>query len=400
MIPTVENQTWRSQLSKWRVPAALFLVVGLAALRSARRVGPFHLTHWTFTYEHGFIKRALVGDVVGRIVGPPSTALLTGLSFALTIVLAAMLLRLFLEPARREARFGAWLFALVAGTHSGTISNLVYDVGRFDQIGLLILLGCLAVLRRGTPTMRWVLVPATCVIGLLVHEAFLFMSLPLILAIWHYEDAGSRVRMKLVVMVCMIGLAWIIGNAGRMTALPIEEYVAQLEARHAFPISANSARVLYVDSRQNLDETMSSLLDRRQLGYHAILLLTMLPTLVLFGRIAREFGGGDRAARRRQIMIISALAPLALYAFGIDIFRWWAVAVTNLFITFAYLAVRENAARRLAVVVERMPVISAGIVVTSMAAGPLGILRPYPLFLSVSSWTLDKLRLVLSGLPS
>jgi hypothetical protein len=194
MIATVENQTWRSQLLKWRVPAALFLVVGLAALRSERRVGPFHLTHWTFTYEHGFIKRGLVGEIVGRIVGPPSTALLAGLSFAFTVVVAALLFRLFLEPARREARFGTWLFALIAGTHSGTISNLVLDAGRFDQIGLLILLGCLAVIRRGTPTMRWVLVPAACVVGLLVHEAFLFLSLPLILATWHYEDAGPRQR--------------------------------------------------------------------------------------------------------------------------------------------------------------------------------------------------------------
>ncbi len=71
-------------------------------------------------------------------------------------------------------------------------------------------------------------------------------------------------------------------------------------------------------------------------------------------------------------MLAAALAPLSLYLLATDYYRWWSVAITNLFIVFAYLAVRGHDETSLADAVERSPVIVACILGVSLVFGPLG----------------------------
>jgi hypothetical protein len=339
------------------------------------------MTHWAFTYEYGFLKRALVGDIIARLFGPPTATLVTVASVILVAAASAALLRLFVEPALRERSVGAWLFALAAATHSATIPNLVYDLGRFDHIGLLIALGSLLALARGTPTLRLVVVPLACVLGLLVHEGFFFLFVPLILAVWHYEEGGVRLGTRLAVAAGLCGLAWAIGSFGRMTALPMDAYVAHLEARQDFPIAASSVLVLYSDLRESAAHSFSMLFARWQLTNHAVLLLTLVPTLLLIRRLAGVVRGGQgTTTRARRIVFLAACSPLFLYALGVDVSRWWAMAVTNLFIAVAYLALRERATPTVADAVTKAPALLIAMLGISLIAGPLGVLHAYPLF--------------------
>lgn len=341
------------------------------------------MTHWAFTYEFGFLKRALVGDIVARFFGPPTALLITVASVIFVAATSAALLRLFVEPALLERSAGGWLFALAAATHSATIPNLVYDLGRFDHIGLLIALGCLLAVARGTPAVRFAVVPPACVLGLLVHEGFLFLFVPLIFAAWHYEENGARLGARLAVAAGLLALAGVIGSLGRMTALPMDAYVAHLGARHDFPIGASSVLVLYSDLREGATHSLSTLASRWQLTNHAVLLISLLPTLLLvrrFANVIRDRQRGEPTARARRIVYIAACSPLLLYALGVDVARWWAACVTNLLIAVSYLAVREQASPALADSIVRAPALPVAVVGISLIAGPLGVLHAYPLF--------------------
>ncbi|MCH8517938.1 MAG: hypothetical protein LAT68_16680, partial [Cyclobacteriaceae bacterium] len=67
------------QLSR-RLRFAVFLLIPLAVLRSARPVISFIHTHWLFSYAHGFMKRGFVGEVLRQLEVAPTYGVVQGLS--------------------------------------------------------------------------------------------------------------------------------------------------------------------------------------------------------------------------------------------------------------------------------------------------------------------------------
>src|SRR5262245_41274604 len=108
----------------------VFLVGGLSLLRCANFISTWHLTHWAFTYEHGFIKRGLVGDLTWRAFGAVTPITINYLGWSVFGILAITLAFWFTRPAWKHNRLGTWLFAIIAITHSATIPHFEYDLGR------------------------------------------------------------------------------------------------------------------------------------------------------------------------------------------------------------------------------------------------------------------------------
>lgn len=361
--------------------AVLLLFAGLASLQALRSVNRGVLTIWTFTYEHGFLKRALVGDAMARVFGAPSEALVTVLSGIIAVAAAAALLRWFAGPALRDGSVGAWLFALVAASHSATLSNVFYDLGRFDHIGLLILLGCLTSLAHGTPGLRLALVPVACAVGLLVHEAFALMFVPLIFAAWEYEEGRARRGARVVCLAGLAAFTWVIGTYGRMTELPMDEYIRHLDARQSISIVEGSVFVLYSDFQQSVSGTVGTIWDTWYLVNHVGMLVLLLPSFIFLWRLGHRVAAKEGVlGRPAKLVLAAAFTPLLLYPLGWDSSRWWAISLTNLFIALSYLWMRDGSTRALEAAIERKPVLVAAVLGLSLVAGPLGVVEPFPLF--------------------
>ena len=368
-------------MSKRHGVTVLLLIGGLASLRPLRTISESVLTLWTFTYDYGFIKRALVGEVVARTFGVPSATLITILSGVLALALAAALLRWFAEPALRDGSLGVWLFALVAVSHSATLSNVVYDLGRFDHIGYFLVLGCLTVLAHGSHSLRLGVVPVACVIGLLVHEAFALMFVPLVLAVWEYEEDRTGREIRVILLTGLVATTWAIGTFGLMTALPMDEYIRHLNSLHPFAVVEGSVFVLYTDLGQNVRGTLTTIRDIWYLANHLGMVLLLLPSFILLRRLARAVAAKERASGGRvKLVVLAALTPLLLYPLGWDLSRWWAIALTNLFIALSYLAVREGSIRAIGKAIEGSPVVVGAVLCVSLVAGPLGVVQPFPCF--------------------
>ena len=362
----------------------VFVVIGLVVIRDIHFVSDWHMTHWAFTYEHGFIKRGLIGETISRLFGPVTSTIINSVSWGIMLSLSAALIYLFLRPAWESKRIGVLLFAVVALTHSATIPHLVHDIGRFDHINLLILLGCMFILSRPSQLLRLTVIPLLCLIGLLIHEVFFLMFLPLIFAVWFYEERREWIWPKLLMLVALIASTWAIGTYGLITDFPIERYMAQLRERHTFSIPKDSVDVLYRgfagNIMFNIEEFYKYL--RPNVTHHIVFALTLIPTISFFGKLIHRLCLEAPTCERlwRVLLVTAALGPLALYVLATDYFRWWSIAITNLFIVFAYLVVRENDTSRLADAVESSQMVVACILGISLVFGPIGVMiNSYPL---------------------
>jgi hypothetical protein len=374
--------------------AIILVFLGLSTVRSIKEPSNWIDTHWAFTYEHGFIKRGLVGEFISLLIGPVTTSIVNTISLAVLLLLAAALTCLFIMPAiRAPERVGVWLFGVIAVTHSATMPRFAYDLGRFDQMGLLILLVCLLLLVRASPAVRLAVIPPLCLLGLVIHEAFFLMFLPLIAAIWFYEEQSGLIWPKLMVLAAMVASTWVIGRFGLLSNPPLDEYVALLQQRHAFPISKWSVGVLYSDLAKNIALSVSYLREHlhKVILEHLILGATLIPTFLLLRSLGLTMVTGDlrQGGRCSFLLIAAALAPLIMYPLALDYFRWWSAAITNLLMVFAYLAAREDTMRRrLADTIENMPVVSVCIIGVSLVFGPMGENGAYPLFEGI--WSIQQ----------
>ncbi len=367
----------KSPLAQNNLPLILLVLGVLAALRNIKLVSHWHMTHWAFTYEHGFIKRGLIGEITSRVFGTVTPTIINSLSWGIMLLLAAALIYLFIKPALESKRVGAWLFAIVAVTHSGTIPHFEIDIGRFDHINLLILIVCLFVIRQPSSVLRFAVIPLLCLTGLLVHEAFFFMFLPLIFAIWFYEER-CKIWPKLLILFGLITIAWAIAKYGILSNITADDYIRQLKNRHIFHIAKDSVDVLFRGLKGNLAFNLKDFFSylRPNITHHIVFALTLLPSLILFKKLICGISFHASACENRwlALLVAAALAPITLYVVATDHFRWWSIAITNLFIVFSYLAVRGQDATRLADVIERSLVIVACVIGTSLVFGPLGIM--------------------------
>jgi hypothetical protein len=376
---------------------ALWLVLavsGVVTLRSVEFVSTWHMTHWSFTYEHGFIKRGLVGEIASRVFGTVTPSIINVLVWSIFLLLAIALTCWFIKPAWDSNRVGAWLFAIVAMTSSATIPHFEYDFGRFDQINLIILLTCLFILGKPSKLLRHIVIPLLCVIGLLIHEAFSLMFVPVIFAVWIYEERFQWIWPKIFVLASLVVIVWAVDTYGIMHDVSEQDYMAELQQRHSFRIHPDSVHVLYRTVKENISFNLEELRKyaRANITHHIVFALSLLPTFILFYKLTRRLCVYDGAKENmwRLSLVVAALSPLSLCLLASDFFRFWSIALTNLFIIFTYLAIRLNRENILADVVERSPMFIAWILAVSLVFGPLGIMvESYP-FISLGflpGWT-------------
>jgi hypothetical protein len=138
-------------------------------------------THWLYDYHFGFMKRSLVGAIVGSFF--PASAVVPlakvrALAWLIWAGVSGVFFFFFLDLAKKitdvtEKKNFFWLFAF-CWLAPISLRDYAYDLGRFDQLGILLLF------------LQWWSIPAlvTAVLAAMlvfIHEGFIFIFLPAIL---------------------------------------------------------------------------------------------------------------------------------------------------------------------------------------------------------------------------
>lgn len=334
-------------------PGVLVSLVAVVAVATTARgyADTWLATHWLFTYGDGLVRRGLVGTLVAPLAGTPVTLeLLTVLGLVPLVLVAAGLVKLVVDALRVDPSPATWALAAALLVTPAGLRFLAFELGRFDTINLVLVLGVLALLPRLGVWAGAGLVAGVGALGVAVHESFLFVHLPLLLAaavtLW-WRDAGTGRRsptwrdgvpVVAAVLPALAVMAWV-STAPYLTEPEVASTLAALSRDATFLPDEDSLRIHARALPEVLAYTYGGLAGAgpvRVLLLFTTIVLACVPAAVIAGRALRVRAAAlgaatlDRVGGSARVLTLGALGPLLMVPIAIDWGRWAALAAINL----------------------------------------------------------------------
>lgn len=368
------------------LPVAMLITTASALLITINSFEPertWALTHWAFNYEHEFLKRALVGEI-WRMTGWDQG--LNDFKAAATWVLATFAITLtiaFISPlfnAANNERKGVVLFATLAACCPATLAHAAFDLGRLDQINLLISIAAALALSSLPPITGGVLATSLMGATIFIHEASYFMYVPAILSLWFWKRPRRRTLAPIltssIILTILMALIW---RNGGMSSLDFPSYTRELMQRHGDWIHPRSVMVLFKGTAsENITSTLQKVLSTRYLRDHFSLAIFVLGPSLWLARETWKHGGNKLPKSSLLLLTTGFFGPLLLMPIALDYFRWWSIALTNTALITSLLAYSDPHFRgALSTALVRNQKAAFLILLIFVTSGPLGITRSF-----------------------
>ena len=336
----VEVTGTSSVWQRWSFPALGYTLLPiLLALRyidspqDPRTYGP---SHWFLNYHYGFLRRALVGQVFARLtfLSWRNIFRIEVFVIAVAVALTYLVFKSLLFGTLNERRFAAFLLAAPA-----FLPHMSYMAGEMDNfLYISLLLGAWGLTRLPGYFGLLLATLLTC-IGLAIHEGFLLMFYPLILALLVELMRRRTLKPLWVGLHCFVVAAvfFSILAFGKLT-VPQSQLINEAQRRTDMPIES----VVYLALHNSFSEQV-----RFAIGHYSYLLLRGIAfTLLLcipYGVVLWQLlssnvrpYGSSRLMQRGVLLIF--LMPLLLIPLGHDAMRWIAALCVNvsLYVLFLY----------------------------------------------------------------
>lgn len=153
--------------------------------------------HLFFDYEYGFLKRGLVGELIGWTPVEPSLDNFKVMSVLLLIGVAVVFYRLIKDMPNRDFYAFSFLFLF----SPLLFRNYVHDWGRYDQLAILFVL--LLIYHIEDETKSKLLLYSSPLL-LFVHEGFVLWAFPTILTIAFFEQRSVLYKLLPILLICGI----------------------------------------------------------------------------------------------------------------------------------------------------------------------------------------------------
>jgi hypothetical protein len=323
----------------WRKFA--YFVGVIAFLKGVRLPSVWSATQAQFDYSSGFIKRGLFGELMD---------LLRIHQYSQFVVFSCVVLGVFvfllwrycgaIGNGAKESVVAAVFLSSLAFTY------LAHLVGYLDIFLALLVLATLMISSR---IIRAIAAIPIVICGVLIHEGFLFIYLPLLLfdyfigsIVMNGVDRSVAVRNRWYATI-LIGTAF--GTALGAASVPslspakLTIYSQQIAQKVDFPIRPDCVQILGRSIRDNLlnikEQVALPYWWHNQIDSFCEFAPTLLFLLLIGYRlIDRTFTDGSNVKLKAAITVVSLL-PLAMNLFGMDVYRWSALSVLNAFIALA-----------------------------------------------------------------
>jgi len=298
------------------------------------------------TYQHGFVKRGLVGEMLSPLHWLPRTRLITieYLFLAAAFGLTYVVFRALLFGDAAERRFSAALLGAPA-----LLPHIGYLFAQPDVTLYLLLLVCVWLFVRARPVVATAASWAICCVALLEHEAFSLMFYPLVAAILlhlvlrrrlHWGFAAGHV--VLFATAFLVVMHW-----GALKVSP-DTVLAEAQARTDVAIQRQVFDVMASTFAQQ-EALVRRMYTPGVLRILAASVLLTAPYLWLLGRLVLQTLEASNARRlQRGLTLGMFAAPLLLFAMGHDTTRWIGAMCIDatLFLFFLYLTEPDGSAAR------------------------------------------------------
>ena len=330
-LSAVPWKWFRGRLQNWDFGELAFSLLPfflcltfLASNPSGRTYGP---SHWFATYRHGFLRRALVGEVLSR-VGFLSSRLILEIelcTFTLACLITAFAFRRILFGGMAERRFAAFLLAAPA-----FLPHMAFMAGELDNfMYLTIFVGAFALVRFGN-MLGLAIATVASVVGLLIHEGFALMFYPLILALAAdlVHRGWLRWRWVAVHFAIVVTAFLAIVHFGKLPG-EANEWIAAAQQRTDMHVDGTVFLVLKLTLREQLD-FVRHLYTPHVVGSILLTLALSIPYGVVLWRLVRTACIYRRySLTHSRLLLMLFAAPLCLSLLGHDVLRWLSAVCIN-----------------------------------------------------------------------
>lgn len=354
-VPDADGTTGRAPTT---VPSTLALRCWLAAT-GALAMGvvvpaapsDFLMSFWALSVQRGYRARALPATVLQLLgVDRVTVRLVSLVSVLVLLVLLGLLVRLATAAHRSWPSWTTFLLGVLLVGSPATLRTFAFEPAAFDGLVLLLTSAALLVLLGDDGRWRLPAVGALAAAGVLVHEGFLVLALPLLVAAVVVRSGPAPWRrwtteVAVVVALPLLALAWVAAGP----TLPRGEVPARLAVVRSVvelgPDEAKGRWAILNHTRtvgDNLRYSAEVVADRGH-GRHLISLLASVPTVAVAALVGRRLVAGGRGVLLGALWAGSTAAPLLLFPLGHDWGRWMAYAALNAVLAVSWLAARLRA---------------------------------------------------------
>lgn len=214
----------------------LFIGAFIYYLPKPNELHSFCVIPYFLTYELGFISRGLMGSILGFFFPYLSIKTLwyiIGILLVGLIILTCYYCKRITEVTAEEHKNSMFFLIFVFCVNPASIAFLFYwgNYGRMDMYMISILLCSSLLIVKNN---KLFLVPILCVIGLLIHQGFMFSYFPAILLLLFYasvirKDIKTKVALGLTLSIACVLFLYLqfLGKINNFSYEQVLEFVAQ-----------------------------------------------------------------------------------------------------------------------------------------------------------------------------
>ncbi len=314
--------------------------ISLLLLIMVRMAPPFSWaqTQFLFSYELGFQRRALLGEMLTWIFPSGMTQQNTYMVAAVLTLFSVAVLFLFVARGLSNLANGGIL--LVLFSFSVGLGTFIGNTGNLDAILLVLAIIALAIPKRSAG--RIVAASLICATGALFHENMLPYFAPLVgVDVWLRNSGhatGKRILLSALPVIAT-GLSVLLLFAfGTHPFALAADLLANLEMRslgfEIRPATLDPVLALPPEIAGNLDWVWSSEFYRFRLLAFGSVGLLMLGTFIWLIRRAMS----HRSPLDQIAVIAAIISPLSLLFVAFDVSRFIAIALLNVFLVLTILS--------------------------------------------------------------
>lgn len=332
-------------------------------IRGLTSLSRWNYTHYLFDYQFGFIKRGLIGETFRQLGISRSFEVISIISIFISVLFGIIFFH-FLTQKKSLSK----VFIVLALTSSATIAHFMYDRSRYDVIiYLLAFLGFYFNRQR----LSYLLITVILVINLFIHEASFFFLCPLLIYLNYTFHKNLKISCAQSTIVLLI--TYLIGSYGAIN-ISYDEHLNYLKS--IYPLTApSSVEVLHhTELATNTKSTLHEAFSKRRILHHLYLAIYLIPHLILLKRFFKL----KEVNKHIKWAFLLSLSPLCLYPIALDHFRWWSIAILNIFLILGYYSrVDQEFAEAFKEFTIRNKKIIHFIIFLSLALGPIKIMTAF-----------------------
>ena len=383
----------------------LFLFLWLYIRAAPPQILSFIQTHYLFNYEHEFLKRGFVGEILRLSVENLNADIVYNLSLFFLFFLSIIFFKIFFIEFNKDTDIHKLIFSTMVFVSPLTIQHFIFDIGRFDIINILITLLCFFIVEKFHKNIFLVAILIFPLLNcmLLIHEGSFFMFIPMIFGFWFLKDSKKNIfGIQLIFFLIITFITYKISTLGLSTIYTYTEYYNFLVNRYFifaddlasgrfFSIRSTAVEILYRDLFNTYDPNVLYPIfeDTIRIGFNIkwlvnnlILIILLSPVFFIIFTIYRSFF--KVSDFKTKLFLITPISPIVLFIFGYDHMRWWALIFTNIFIILFRLCKEKDIYLKIILAnIKRYKILYTFLILESFVLGPVKFMSTFDIIESL-----------------